>query len=276
VPSWPSFDVWDPLSVDGPMGRTVGDAALLLSAMAGPDPRVPLSLDEPGTTFRPEALDADTGELRVALAPSADGRMPIDPRIVEQVSAHAATFTDLGWRVEEAFPDLDGAREVFMTFRAHAFARDLGELLPHEHGRLKATVIWNIEEGLRLSGEDLGRAQRTWSDIHRRVATFFERFDVLAMPVTQVLPFPAEIEYPTEIEGVAMTTYLDWMESCWCITVTGLPSISVPAGFTEDGLPVGLQLVGRRHGDLALLRAARAFERVTEHWRRRPPEPSEG
>jgi amidase len=275
VPSWPSFDVWDAMSVDGPMGRTVGDVSLLLSAMAGPDPRVPVSLDEPGDAFRTTSLDAGIGR-RVALAPACDGRMPIDPRIVATVASHAATLEGLGWEVEEAFPDLTGARDVFFTLRAHAFARDLGDLLPGERDRLKATVIWNIEQGLTLTGDDIGRAQRTWSAIHRRVAAFFERFDVLAMPVTQVVPFPVEQEYPREVEGVEMETYLDWMESCWSVTVTGLPAISVPAGFTDDGLPIGIQLVGRRHGDLDLLRAARAFERATDLWRRRPPEPDGG
>ncbi len=237
---------------------------------------MPLSLDEPGEAFGPAAVEEDPGPVRVAFAPTGGGRMPVERSIVEVLQGQAATFEALGWEVEEAFPVLDGARDVFLTMRAHAYARDLGDLLARERDRIKDTVVWNIEEGQRLRGEDLGRAQRTWSRIHRRVAAFFERFDVLAMPVTQVPPFPVEQEYPTEIEGVAMETYLDWMESCWCVTVTGLPAISVPAGFTSDGLPVGIQLVGRRHADLHLLRIAHAFEAVTGWWRREPPEPLEG
>jgi amidase len=275
VPSWPSSDVWDPLTIEGPIARTVSDAALLLSAIAGPDPRAPLSLDEPGEAFGPTAVEEDPGPVRVAFAPAAGGRMPVERSIVEVLQGRAATFEALGWEVEEAFPVLDGARDVFLTMRTHAYARDLGDLLARERDRIKDTVVWNIEEGQRLRGEDLGRAQRTWSRIHRRVAAFFDRYDVLAMPVTQVPPFPVETEYPSEVDGSAMVTYLDWMESCWCITVTGLPAISVPAGFTADGLPVGIQLVGRRHADLDLLRIAHAFEAATEHWLREPPSPTE-
>jgi amidase len=272
VPSWPSDDPSQDLSVDGPMGRTVADAALLLSVMAGPDPRVPISFGfDRGDRFR-KLTPAGPG-LRVALAPAADGAMPIDPEIVAMVAAHAATIEQLGWPVEEAFPDLTGARDAFFTLRARSFADAYGPLLARERGRIKATVVWNIEEGLRLTDADVARARGLLGEIRRRAAAFFERYDLLAMPVTQVLPFPVELEYPTEVEGVAMSTYLDWMASCWCITVTGLPAISVPAGFTADGLPIGIQLVGRPRGDLELLRPALAFEEATLFWRRRPPEP---
>ena len=133
--------------------------------------------------------------------------------------------------------------------------------------------MWNVEAGLALTDEDVRRARDVLRAIRVRTAAFFERFDVLATPVTQVTPFPVEVEYPTEIAGVAMSTYLDWMESCWSITVTGAPAISVPAGFTDGGLPVGLQLVGRPRADLALLRIAHAFEAATGVWRRAPSEP---
>jgi amidase len=273
VPSWPSDDPTQDLSVDGPMGRTVGDVALLLSAMAGPDPRVPISIDEPGEAFGGAALDADVSGRRVAFAPDADGRMPFDPAIVDVVRRHAATFERLGWRVDEAFPDLAGARDAFFTLRARAYADDLGSLLATDRDRIKPTVVWNIELGLSLTDDDVRRARDELRAIRRRTAAFFRRYDVLAMPVTQVVPFPVEVEYPTDIGGVATTTYLDWMESCWAISVTGAPAISVPAGFTDDGLPVGLQLVGRPGADLALLKAAAAFEAATEIWRVAPSEP---
>ena len=271
VPSWPSSNAWQDLSVEGPMGRTVEDAALLLSALAGSDPRVPISLPEPGLAFAPP-LDADVSETVVAWAPTAGGSMPFDPRVPTIVEASRSAFESLGCRTEEASPDLRDAREVFLTMRAHLFAADLGELLADHREQMKATLVWNIEEGLRLTQPDIARAERLRTELVERVAWFFRRFDFLVMPVAQVPPFDVEIEYPTEIEGVPMPTYLDWMESCWSITVTGSPSISVPCGFTDDGLPVGLQIVGRRGDDLGVLRLAHAFERATQVGLRRPPE----
>jgi amidase len=151
------------------------------------------------------------------------------------------------------------------------FAADLGELLADHREQMKATLVWNIEGGLRLTQPDIARAERLRTELVQRVAEFSRRFDFLVMPVTQVPPFDVGIEFPIEIEGVPMPTYLDWMESCWSITVTGCPAISVPCGFTDDGLPVGLQIVGRRGDDLGVLRLAHAFERATEVGLRRPP-----
>jgi amidase len=273
VPSWPSDDPTQDLSVDGPIARTVEDVALLLSVMAGPDPRVPISIDEAGEVFATEPLEVERSGLRVAFAPAADGRMPIEPAIVEIVSSHASTFEALGWHVDDAFPDLTGARDAFFTLRARMYADDLGELVASDRDRIKATVVWNVEAGLSLTDDDVERARAELEAIRTRVSAFFGRYDVLAMPVTQVVPFPVDVEFPTEIEGAAMTTYLDWMESCWTITVTGCPAISVPAGFTDEGLPVGIQLVAAPGADLALLRAAHAFERATGFARRTPSEP---
>jgi amidase len=261
VPSWPTSNAWDDLSVDGPMGRSVEDAALLLSVLAGPDPRVPISRPEPGAMFAPP-LDADLGSPLVAWAPAADGRMPFDSAVPAIVDASRHIFESLGCRTEPAFPDLADAREIFFTFRAHGYAADLGELLAEHRDAIKPTVVWNIEQGLQLTRADLARAERLRTDLNARVAAFFQRYDFLAMPVSQVPPFDVELEYPTEVAGVPMPTYLDWMESCWCITITGGPAISVPCGTTADGLPVGLQIVGRRGDDLGVLRVAHAFERA--------------
>ncbi len=270
VPSWPADDPSEDLSVEGPMGRTVGDVALLLSAIAGPDPRVPIALPESGAVFA-APLESDVAGTRIAWAPAAGGAIPVDPEVVSAVDAAGVVFERLGCRLQDRFPDLSGAREAFFTLRARMYAGQLGPMLERERERMKATVVWNVEQGLSLTPEDVERAQAAKAGLRERVDRFFDDVDAIAMPVSQVPPFPVEHEYPTEVAGVAMTTYLDWMESCWSITVTGLPAISVPCGFTGDGLPVGIQLVGRRGDDLGLLRLAHAFEQATGMGERRPP-----
>jgi amidase len=270
VPSWPSSNAWQDLAVEGPIGRSVEDVALLLSALAGPDPRVPISRSGAGSEFAPP-LGADPGRPLVAWAADCAGSMPIDPRVRAVVDASRHAFESLGCRTEDAFPDLRGAREVFLVLRAHMYAADLGDLLAEHRELMKATVVWNVEQGLGLSNSDIARAERLRTELYERVAAFFKRFAFLVMPVSQVPPFDVALEYPTEVAGVPMPTYVDWMESCWCITVTGHPAISVPCGFTDDGLPVGVQIVGRRGDDLGVLRLAYAFEKETRTGLRRPP-----
>jgi amidase len=250
VPSWPDADPED-LSVEGPLARSAEDAALLLSVMA----------DRPDLAVV-AAQAADLDGLRVAWAPACAASMPFEPEIVAVVDAARPRFEALGCQVESAYPDLAGAREVFFTLRAQSFATEYGPLLAEHRGRIKDTVLWNIELGLALTNEDVTRAHALAADIHRRSAAFFETFDALVQPVVQVVPFPIELEYPTEVAGVAMETYLDWMESCWSITVLGGPAISVPCGRTASGLPVGLQIVGPRGNDAAVLRLAHAFEQT--------------
>jgi len=208
------------------------------------------------------AQAADVAGLRIAWAPACAGTMPVDPEVVACVDAALPSFERLGCRVEPAYPDLTGAREAFSTLRAASFAADYGPLLEEHRDRIKDTVIWNTELGLALTSDDVARARALVASIRARASTFFDGFDYLVQPVSQVPPFPIELEYPTEVAGVAMSTYLDWMQSCWSITVLGGPAISVPCGATAAGLPVGLQIVGRRGDDAGVLRLADAFERV--------------
>jgi amidase len=210
--------------------------------------------------------------VKVAWAPSCGGSTPVEPAVTDAIIGARGVFEALGWVTEDAFPDLHGAREAFFTLRADGFASEFGPILDQHPDKLKATVVWNIQEGRKLTAADLARAHALRAGIDERVQAFFQRFDVLAMPTVQVPPFPADEEYPGTVAGVEMTTYLDWMESCWVITVTGLPAISVPCGFTPEGLPVGIQLVGRRWADRALLEIAYAFEQATHAGDRRPPE----
>ena len=245
---------WD-LSVDGPMARTVEDVALLLSVMSGGE-----QLDVRG----------DVRGLRVAWAPTCGGRFPVVSEVMKPVDAMRKVFEQLGCGTTAAYPDLDGVREVFFTLRAHAYATDLGELLPEHRDRIKPTVVWNIEQGLAHEATDVERALDRMRALRVASDTFFARFDYLVQPVSQVPPFDAELEYPTVVAGEPMETYIDWMASCWSVTVLGGPSISVPAGFTDDGLPIGMQIVGRPGDDAGVLRLAHAVEEATGFGRIRP------
>lgn len=270
VPSFPEMLPWSTMSVQGPMARTVDDVALLLSVMAGPDPRSPICIDEPGSVFD-VPLERDLTGLRVAWTPDLGGRIPVDDEVLAALAPQVAVFEQLGAHVEEAHPDLRGADEVFRTLRAWQFAAAFGPLLERHRDSLKETLVANTEQGLALTGPDLARAETRHGVLFARMREFFTRFDVLLLPVSQVVPFEVGIEYPTEVAGVAQPTYLDWMASAYLISVTGHPAISVPAAFTPAGLPVGMQMVGAHRGELGLLTVASAFEQATRVGERRPP-----
>ena len=269
VPQWPAANAWDTLAVTGPIGRTVADTALLLSAMAGPDSRSPTSIAEPGSIFaRP--LKRSFKKVRVAWSRDLGG-LPMDPRVSAVLDSQKKIFKELGCVVEEAEPDFSGATESFETLRAVGFFHKVGPLLEAHRDKLKDTVLWNVEEGRRRSAEDVARAEGLRSELYQRMRRFLERYEFFLCPVNQLPPFPVEVEWPREIAGVAMGNYLDWMKSCYYITITSHPAISVPAGFTPEGLPVGLQIVGRFRDDLGVLQLAHAFEQQTRAWKRRPP-----
>jgi amidase len=270
VPTWPAPLGWSTLSVQGPMGRTVGDVALQLSALAGPDLRVPISLDAPGAVFTeplPLALDG----LRVAWAPDLGGRVAVDPAVTEVLMAQLGVFRDLGARVDEDCPDLTDADEVFGTLRAWLFEQAHLEKSRKHPELVKESIRWNAEMGAKLTGADLARAEVAHTKLYERMVAFFERCDVLLAPTTQVLPFPVELEYPTEIGGVPQENYLEWMRSCTLLSPTGCPALSVPGGFTPDGLPVGLQIIGPPRADRRVLEVGHAFEQATRFGDRRPP-----
>jgi amidase len=268
VPKTGSNSAWFDMTTHGPLARTVGDVALLMSVIAEPDLRSPISLQDPAALFaRP--LERDFRGVRIAWSPDLGG-LPVDPRTTAVLASQRDVFAALGAELSEATPDLEGADEVFHVFRAWEFESGYGELLDTHRDLLKDTVIWNIEAGRALSGPDIGRAMRLRSALYQRVHEFFTEFDFLLAPVSQVPPFPNDVPYPTEVAGVAMGSYIEWMRTCSRITVTGHPAISVPAGFTPEGLPVGLQIVGRARDDWGVLQLAHAFEEATGHWRQRP------
>jgi len=269
VPSWPSDSPWLPFSVDGPMARTAADVALLLSAMAGPDPRAPLSQRAAALDLAPP-LDTDLRGRRVAWSPALNG-LPVDPAVMAVLEPAVAGLAALGLDVTADEPDLAGADTVFETWRAFGFALSLGELYDSDGDRMKATVRWNVERGRALTVADLTTATRLHAGLHERALAFFDRYDYLACPVTQVEPFPVEVEYPAEVAGVAMRGYLEWMRVCSRISVTGCPAISIPAGLTAGGLPVGLQLVARPFAERSLLELAHAVDAQAGYSRRVPP-----
>jgi amidase len=268
VPNWPSASGWFGLSVVGPMARSVQDVALMLSAIAGPDPRAPISLQDPGRTFaRP--LERDFKDVRIAW--SADlGGLPIEPEIIRVMESQRKVFADLGCIVEDATPDLRDADEVFSVMRAWNFELSFGALLESKRALMKDTVIWNIEQGARLTGPQVGAAEVKRTLLYHRMREFMEGYEFLVAPVAQVLPFGIDVQYPTQINGVGLESYIDWMRSCYYITVTGAPALSVPCGFSSGGLPVGLQIVGRHLDDFGVLQIAHAFEQATECGKRRP------
>jgi amidase len=269
VPHCSDRAAWQTLSVLGPMARTVADAALLLSAMAGPHPCSPIALQKPGAHFR-QPLDRDFHGVRVAWSRTASG-LPVDPEVTAVLEQARPVLEAIGCIVEEAEPDFTGADEAFRVWRAWGYEQKLGELADTHRDRLKETILWEIERGRALTGPQIGRAERLRTALYHRMRRFMQTYEFLALPVVQVPPFPIEQPYVTEINGIPMETYIDWMRSCYYVSVIGFPAISVPAGFTRDGLPVGLQLVGRHHNDFGVLQLAHAFEQATGHWRRRPP-----
>ena len=269
VPVWPNMVAWSPLAVQGPMARTVQDLALMLSVIAGPDPLSPISIAEPGNLFaRP--LDRDFKGVKIAWSMDL-GELPVDPRVTRVLESQRHVFESLGCVVEEGQPDFADADEVFKIWRAWNFELELAELLRSKRELLKDSVVWNIEEGQKLTGPQIGRAEVKRTELYHRVREFMETREFLICPVNQVPPFDINQPWVKEINGVKMNTYIDWMKSCYYITVTGLPAISVPCGFTPEGLPVGMQIVGRHNDDFGVLQIAHAFEQATGMWQNHPP-----
>lgn len=269
VPSWPTPGAYNHLSVQGPMGRSVADVALLLAAMAGPDRRAPLSLPIDPTQFL-TPLDADHHGVRVAWSPRL-GDLPVDGAVLAAVESARSAFGQVGATVVDADPDLSGADEVFHVLRAVSFESSLGSLRDEHPDRFKTTAKWNIDAAREMPATRVGHAEVLRSELFDRLVPFFDEFDFLVTATAQVPPFPIETEYPTEIAGVELETYIEWMRVCTRITVTDRPAVSIPAGFTPEGVPIGLQIVGQHHDDLGVLRFAHAIESALGHTDRKPP-----
>ncbi|MBZ5622179.1 MAG: amidase [Acidobacteriia bacterium] len=268
VPNPKAAFAWSTLSTSGCLGRSVADLALVLSTLAGPDPRAPLSINEPGERFaRP--LDRSFKRVRVAWFKDLGG-VPFDARVRTVVDGHRTTFESLGCIVEQAEPDFAPAESAFRMLRAWNSANTHGARL-HEHpDAFKDTLKGEIEEGLRLTGMDLAHAETAHAQLWRSFQAFLEKYEYFVLPTTQLPAFDVNTPYPTEIAGVKFDNYIDWMKSCWYISATGNPAASVPGGFTPEGLPVGVQIVGRNKEDFSVLQMAHAFELATGFGKKHP------
>ncbi|MFD2353384.1 amidase family protein [Nonomuraea ferruginea] len=229
VPAVSEIAAWYTLSVQGPMARNVDDLSLMLSVISGFDPRSPYAIKE---AYAPEPEEGVAG-LRVAWSPDLGG-LPVDAATAAVTATAPAVFERLGARVEEVELDLEDAEVAFRTYRAWFYALAYGEL-----DGLGANTAWNVERGREVTGADLARAERARSRLYQRMADFFDSYDVLIAPVSQVPPFPAEEPYVRAIDGVELPDYLAWMRSAYWVSVLHAPAASVPAGFTPSGLPVG-------------------------------------
>ncbi|MDR1988776.1 MAG: amidase [Acidobacteriaceae bacterium] len=255
----PGADVsssWASLSVDGPMARSVADVALLLGAM---------------TETAPPVLDRDFTRTRVAWVGDVPG-MPFERRVREVVDRSRPWFEAIGCTVEEASPDFSGADEAFRMLRARAFAAKHGALTAAERAIVKPAIRDEIERGEQLSAADVARAELLRASFRQRTQAFMDRYEFFILPTTQVAPFNVTQEYVRAIDGEPLATYIDWMKSCYFISVLGHPALSVPCGLTSGGLPVGVQIVGRDRADDSVLQLAHAFERANTRACRMEPD----
>jgi amidase len=259
---------WSPLVVSGPMARSVADVALFLSAITGHDPGSPLSIMEDGGRFR-GSLKRDFKGIRVAWWRGLGG-VPFEPEIRSGVDANRRVFENLGCIVEEAEPDFTGVDQAFPALRYAANYPQNAPLVRERPEWVKDTIKYEVAEAERMTGADLGRSLARQAQMYEQSRQFFEQYDYFVLPVTQVTPFDVNVPYPTQIGGTPMTTYIDWMRACWYVTFMSNPAISVPAGFTPAGLPVGIQIVGRHRDEWSVLQIAHAFEQATQHGKRRP------
>jgi amidase len=260
VPRVPNNSAWSSISVVGPMARSVADCAFFLSAMAGPDERDPLSIHEDGARFaRP--LQRDFKGVRVAWFKDLGG-VPFDRRVREVVDARRKTFESLGCIVEQAEPDFAGADEAFRVLRALNFYQQHAAKAAQHRALIKATVLEEVDRGAKLTAAEITKADTVRSALYQRVAEFFSKYEFFILPVTQVPAFDVNQPYVSEIDGRKLGNYIDWMRSCYYISVLNNPAISVPGGFTSEGSPVGVQIVGRHNDDWGVLQIAHAFEQA--------------
>jgi amidase len=259
VPQYPKLAAWDTLNINGPMTRTVRDTAAMLAAMAGPDPRDPTSVAEPGEGLvlppEPEPLRG----LRVAWSPDLGG-IPLQKSVRAACERAVARLARLGWQVEAAHPDMEGVTDLWNKVRAFLVLHTHHDNVARHRAAMPESVVWNVEQYARLTALEVGLAEQARTRLYHRVREFLARYDLLITPAVSVEPWRAGVPYPAEIDGVPVANYYDWAKLSWAFSVTGLPALSLPCGRTESGMPVNLQLVGPYLGERKVLAAAQAIE----------------
>jgi len=275
VPGFPNDLNWDLLNIEGPMARTIGDIALMLEVMAGPDDRCPISQQVPreGAEYLQSVRNPTIKKFRVAWSDSL-GLTRVDTEVLKIARGAMKVFENLGCQVEEAVPDFSRTRETALALRGQRYVslyQDQLDKNPNFRDLVNPLIIGNVESGLKLTIAEVARADRERSDLWNRVRTFFEKYDLLLTPTVPIPPFTAETIFPKEINGVPMENYVDWAMLTYAFTMTGLPAISVPGGWTENGLPVGIQIVGRRHQEATVLKGAAAYEKAAPWINKKPP-----
>ena len=260
IASDPGETAFNRLSMEGPMARNANDVAMLLDVMAGYDSRDPMSLDDPAESFE-EAAISENVPPRIAFSPDL-GITPVDPEVAELCERAASKFEELGAHVEKAQPDFSGLQDVFQVHRALSFATSLGSELEANRNIFKPEIVWNVEKGLALTGQDIMNAMVERSEIYRRANAFFSDFDLILTPATVVPPYPVEQRFVQRVGDHEFSNYIEWCSIAYAFTVLGAPAMSVPCGFTQSGLPVGLQIAAPVRKDARLLAAASALENL--------------
>jgi amidase len=268
VAKFPTQLGWFTFSVPGPLARNVTDCAFFLSVLAGYDPHSPISIDQPPSQFSQPLEVPDFKGVRVAMFK--DLGLPWDAEVKNAVQMQRNVFESLGCIVEDAEPDLRDANECFLAWRHWSIELAFSNLLQAQGDQVNEYIHWHVEEGRKLTGPCLSRVEAKRTALYQRMCGFTKKYDFFVLPVSQVLPFDVATHYPAEISGVKMENYLAWMKSAYYISATEHPAISVPCAFSSGGLPIGIQIVGRHHGEWELLQLAYAFEQATQVGKRRP------
>jgi amidase len=271
VAATPGTKIDATLGVEGPMARTVTDLALLLDAMSGDDHRDPRSLPAPKKSYR-MALSGGWKPKRVAWSANL-GITPVDPEVKAITEKAAKRFKEAGVIVEEAHPDFSEVHECFGVLRAYAFATTKVELLKSHRDKLKPEVIWNIEKGLKLTMDELTRAEAQRQAMLQRTLAFFDRYDLLLTPATIVAAYPVEQRFVAECDGFKFPDYVQWLSIAYALTTVSCPAVSLPCGFTSDGRPIGLQIAARPHGEDRVLAGAKIMEDILGLKTVKPVEP---